>query len=170
MKQLRLYVYQISQYNHCVQTDPGKKCLDSCIWLVYARESLYRCKVINPSFVRLRFPCRFVLIRVGYLSSSEAYTNNWDLFGKENYLGFDWWNCFWKILRRSEVTINLTRPLKKNASKWVLPLVVLYSEIFFRTYLAPVNLGCMILENHKNQGIVNVIANGTGKAIHMNRL
>jgi hypothetical protein len=25
-----------------------------------------------------------------YLSSSEAYTNNWDLFGKENYLTFDW--------------------------------------------------------------------------------
>jgi hypothetical protein len=33
--------------------------------------------VINPSFVRLRFSRRFVLIRVGYLSSSEAYTNNW---------------------------------------------------------------------------------------------
>jgi len=30
------------------------------------------------------------LIRVGYLSSSEAYTNNWGLFGKENYLAFDW--------------------------------------------------------------------------------
>ena len=24
MKQLRLFVYQISQYNHCVQTDPAK--------------------------------------------------------------------------------------------------------------------------------------------------
>jgi hypothetical protein len=27
---------------------------------------------------------------VGYLSSSEAYTNNWGFFEKENYLAFDW--------------------------------------------------------------------------------
>jgi hypothetical protein len=33
-------------------------------------------------------------IHVGYLSSSEAYTNNWGLFGKENYLAFDWWKHF----------------------------------------------------------------------------
>jgi hypothetical protein len=37
------------------------------------------------------FSRRFVLVRVWYLSSSEAYTNNWGLFGKENYLTFDWW-------------------------------------------------------------------------------
>jgi hypothetical protein len=40
---------------------------------------------------------RFVLVRVWYLSSSEAYTNNWGLFGKENYLTFDWWKHFLKI-------------------------------------------------------------------------
>jgi hypothetical protein len=40
---------------------------------------------------------------VGYLSSSEAYTNNWGFFEKENYLAFDWWKQFLKILRRSEV-------------------------------------------------------------------
>ena len=56
---------------------------------------------------------RFVLVPVGYLSSSEAYTNNWDLVGKKHYLGFDGWKHFLKILRRSEITINLTRPLKK---------------------------------------------------------
>ena len=89
------------------------------------------------------FSRRFVLVRVWYLSSSEAYTNNWGLFGKENYSTFDWWKHFLKILRRSEVTINLTWRLKKNGSKWVRPLVVLYSIFFFfffffRTHLAPV--------------------------------
>ena len=34
---------------------------------------------------------------VGYLSSSEAYTNNWGFFEKENYLAFDWWKHFLKI-------------------------------------------------------------------------
>jgi hypothetical protein len=34
-----------------------------------------------------------------YLSSSEAYTNNWGLFGKENYLTFDWWKHFLKIFK-----------------------------------------------------------------------
>ena len=77
------------------------------------------------------FSRRFVLVRVWYLSSSKAYTNNWGLFGKENYLIFDWWKHFLKILRRSEVTINLTRRLKKNGSKWVRPLVVLYSIFFY---------------------------------------
>ena len=86
------------------------------------------------------FSRRFVLVRVWYLSSSEADTNNWGLFGKENYLTFDWWKQFLKILRRSEVTINLIRRLKKNGSKWVRPLVVLYSIFFFFfwTHLAPV--------------------------------
>jgi hypothetical protein len=78
------------------------------------------------------------LIRVGYLSSSEAYTNNWGLFGKENCLAFDWWKHFLKILRRSEITINLTRPLKKNASKWVLPLLYYIVKNKFRTHLANV--------------------------------
>ena len=63
-----------------------------------------------------------VLVRVWYLSSSEAYTNNWDLFGKENYLTFDWWKHFLKILRRSEVTINLTRRLKKMEASEFAPL------------------------------------------------
>jgi hypothetical protein len=48
----------------------------------------------------------------------EAYTNNWGLFGKENYLTFDWWKHFLKILRRSEVTINLTRLKKMGASEF----------------------------------------------------
>jgi hypothetical protein len=38
----------------------------------------------------LRFSRRFALVRVAYLSSSEAYTNNWGLFGKDDYLAFDW--------------------------------------------------------------------------------
>jgi hypothetical protein len=36
----------------------------------------------------LRFSRRFVLVRVAYLSSSKAYTNNWGLFGTDNYLAF----------------------------------------------------------------------------------
>jgi hypothetical protein len=75
------------------------------------------------------FSRRFVLVRVWYLSSSEAYTNNWGLFGKEKYLTFDWWKHFLKILRRSEVTINLIRRLKKNGKVvhllgWPLPICV----------------------------------------------
>ena len=88
------------------------------------------------------FSRRFVLVRVWYLSSSEAYTNNWGLFGKDNYLPFDWWKHFLKILRRSEDTINLTRRLKKIGSRWVRPLVVLYSIFYYyflRTHLAPVH-------------------------------
>jgi hypothetical protein len=42
----------------------------------------------------LRFSRRFVLVRVAYLSSSKAYTNNWGLFGTDNYLAFDWWKHF----------------------------------------------------------------------------
>jgi hypothetical protein len=62
-----------------------------------------------------------------------------------------------KILRRSEVTINLTRRLKKNGSKWVRPLVVFYS-FFFRTHLAPVHCprqSSKLLHPHFNR-IVNV--------------
>ena len=81
------------------------------------------------------FSRRFVLVRVWYLSSSEAYTNNWGLFGKENYLTFDWWKHFLKILRRSDVTINLTRLKKwKQVSS---PLVVLYSWGFFSDAPSP---------------------------------
>jgi hypothetical protein len=43
-----------------------------------------------PSICPTSIFTRFVLVRVGYLSISEAYTNNWGLFGKENYLAFDW--------------------------------------------------------------------------------
>jgi hypothetical protein len=92
---------------------------------------VHRCEVINPSFVLLRFSRRFVLIRVGYLSSSEAYTNNWCLFRKEYYLTFDWWkHVILLILRRSEGRINLTRPL---ASKWIFPLVLYSKKKFGRT-------------------------------------
>jgi hypothetical protein len=48
-------------------------------------------KWLSQHLSYLRFLRRFVLVRVGYLSSLEAYTNNWGLFGKENYLSFDWW-------------------------------------------------------------------------------
>jgi hypothetical protein len=51
---------------------------------------MYRCEKINALFVRLRFSRRFVSIRVGYLSNSHAYTINMGLFGKENYLAFNW--------------------------------------------------------------------------------
>jgi hypothetical protein len=68
------------------------------------------------------FSRRFILVRVWYLSSSEAYTNNWGLFGKENYLTFDWWKHFLKILRRSEVTIILTRRFKKMEASEFAPL------------------------------------------------
>ena len=100
-------------------------------------KSVQMCEVINPSFVRNRFSHRFVLIRVGYLISSEAYTNNWGLFGKENYLAFDWWKHFLEILRRSEVTINLTRPLKKMQASEFFPLYYIVKKIIL-THLAPV--------------------------------
>jgi hypothetical protein len=45
-------------------------------------------KKLTQHLYDLRFSRRFVLVRVAYLSSSEAYTNNWGLFGKENYLAF----------------------------------------------------------------------------------
>jgi hypothetical protein len=70
-------------------------------------------KKITKHLYDLRFSRRFVLVRVAYLSSSQAHTNNRGVFGKENYLPFDWWKHFMPILRRSKVTINLTRPLKK---------------------------------------------------------
>ena len=104
------------------------KVFSSSKWLAYAWESLYTDgKWSSQRLYDFGFSRRFVLVRVWYLSSSEAYTNNWGLFGKENYLTFDWWKHFLKILRRSEVTINLTR---RMGAKWVRPLVVLYS-IFF---------------------------------------
>ena len=53
-------------------------------------ESLHRCEVVNPAFVRPPIFTPFCFVCVGYLSSSEAYTNKWGLFGKENYLAFDW--------------------------------------------------------------------------------
>ena len=87
-------------------------------------KSVHRWEVVIPALVRLRIftPFCFVLFRVRYLSSSEAYTNNWGLFGKENYLTFDWWKHFLKILRCSEVTINLTRRLKKMEASEFAPL------------------------------------------------
>jgi hypothetical protein len=80
-------------------------------------------KKLTQHLCDLRFSRRFVLVRVAYLSSSEAYINNWGVLGKENYLAFDWWRHFMQILRRSEVTINLTQPLKKmQASEFFLLL------------------------------------------------
>jgi hypothetical protein len=75
-----------------------------------------------------------VLFCVWYLSSSEAYTNNWGLFGKENYSTFDWWKHFLKILRRSEVTINLTRRLKKMEASEFAPLY--YYIVFFVVFFS----------------------------------
>ena len=49
---------------------------------------------VNPAFVQLPIFTRFVLVRVAYLSSSEAYTSNWGLLGKKHYLAFDWWKHF----------------------------------------------------------------------------
>ncbi len=86
-----------------------------------------------------RFSCRFVFVGVGYLSISEAYTNNWDLFGKENYLAFDWWKQFLLILRRSEVTINLTRPLKQMQASEFLPLLY-YIVGFFSDAPSPCDM------------------------------
>ena len=71
----------------------------------------------------------FVLVRVWYLSISDAYTNNWGLFGTENYLTFDCCKQYLKIFRRSEVKINLTRPLEKMEASEFLPL---YYIVFFR--------------------------------------
>ena len=78
-------------------------------------KSVHRWEVVIPAFVRLR-------IFTPFCFGSEAYTNNWGLFGKENYLTFDWWKHFLKILRRSEVTINLTRRLKKMEASEFAPL------------------------------------------------
>jgi hypothetical protein len=55
--------------------------------VAWLRWSLHPLLVYRP---RDLYESDFVLIRVGYLSSSEAYTNNWGLFGKENYFAFDW--------------------------------------------------------------------------------
>ena len=85
-------------------------------------KSVHRWEVVNPTFVRLRIFTPFCFGSCMILSSSEAYTNNWGLFGKENYLTFDWWKHFLKILRRSEVTINLTRRLKKMEASEFAPL------------------------------------------------
>jgi hypothetical protein len=68
-------------------------------------------------------------------SSSEAYTNNWGLFGKEKYLAFDWWKHSLQILRRSEVSINFTRSLKKMQASQLLPL--LYYIGFFPDASSP---------------------------------
>jgi hypothetical protein len=51
-------------------------------------------KKLTQHLYDLQFSRRLVSVRVAYLSSSEAYTNNWGLFGKENYLAFDWWKHF----------------------------------------------------------------------------
>jgi hypothetical protein len=48
-------------------------------------------KKVTQYLYDFRFSRRFVLVLVAYLSSSEAYTYNWGLFEKNNYLAFDWW-------------------------------------------------------------------------------
>jgi hypothetical protein len=89
-------------------------------------------KKITKHLYDLRFSRRFVLVRLAYLSSSQAHTNNRGVFGKEHYLPFDWWKHFMPILRRSKVTINLTRPLKKMQASEFFPLlyyiVILFSD------------------------------------------
>jgi hypothetical protein len=51
-------------------------------------------KKLTQHLYHFQFSRRFALVRVAYLSSSEAYTNNWGLFGKTNYFAFDWWKHF----------------------------------------------------------------------------
>ena len=86
-------------------------------------KSVHRWEVVNPTFVRLRI---FTPFCFGSCMIPQQFgglhTNNWGLFGKENYLTFDWWKHFLKILRRSEVTINLTRRLKKMEASEFAPL------------------------------------------------
>ena len=60
-------------------------------------------KKLTQHLYYFRFSRRFVLVRVGYLSSLEAYTNNWGLFGKENYLTFDWWKHLFDLLESWDV-------------------------------------------------------------------
>jgi hypothetical protein len=49
---------------------------------------------------------------------------------KGKLLGFDWWKQFLLILRRSEVTINLTRPLKQMQASEFLPLLYYIVGVF----------------------------------------
>ena len=85
-------------------------------------KSVHRWEVVNPTFVRLWIFTPFCFGSCMIPQQFGAYTNNWGLFGKENYLTFDWWKHFLKILRRSEVTINLTRRLKKMEASEFAPL------------------------------------------------
>ena len=114
-------------------------------------KSVHRWEVVIPAFVRLRIFTPLCFGSCMYLSSSEAYTNNWGLFGKENYLTFDWWKHFLKILRHSEVTINLTRRLKKMEASEFAPLqyYIVFFCVFFRTHLTPVHLTCRIAPKKK---------------------
>ena len=107
-------------------------------------------KWLSQHLYDLRFSRHYVVVRVGYLSSSEAYTNNWGLFGKEHYLAFDRWKQFLLILRRSEDTIYLTRPHKKCKQVSSPPCGLLYYiySFFFRTHLAPV-LWCSFVHSSK---------------------
>jgi hypothetical protein len=55
-------------------------------WLVYAWESLYTDgKWSSQRLYDFGFSRRFVLVRVWCHISSEAKSNNWGIFGKENY-------------------------------------------------------------------------------------
>ena len=88
-------------------------------------KSVHRWEVVNPTFVRLRIFTPFCFgscMIPQQFGGLHSYTNNWSLFGKENYLTFDWWKHFLKISRRSEVTINLTRRLKKMEASEFAPL------------------------------------------------
>jgi hypothetical protein len=60
---------------------------------------------------------------LNYKETNRTYIIFYMPFGKENYLTFDWWKHFLKTLRRSEVTINLARRLKKmEASEFAFPI------------------------------------------------
>ena len=77
-------------------------------------------KWLSQHLYDLRFSRPYVLVRVGYLSSSVAYTEQLGSLLKGKLLGFR---------RRSEVTINLTRPLKNMQANEFLSL--LYYIVFF---------------------------------------
>ena len=103
-------------------------------------------KKLTQYLYDFRFSRRFVLVLVAYLSSSEAYTYNWGLFEKNNYLAFDWWKHILEILRRSEVTVNLTRPLKNMQASEFSPLLYYIVKKIIRTHLAPVVTTCYSLD------------------------
>ena len=83
--------------------------------------SYVMCSLISTAHVLFmgRHKCTEPEYHFGDRQTTSTCTN---FLGKENYLTFDWWKHFLKILRRSEVTINLTRRLKKMGASEFAPL------------------------------------------------